>query len=276
LRDMLTAKCYLPIFMLFLALPLQAQTRSFDTIFPGLPPEIRKSVFSNNGYLNEGFLKSENAASAINLIGNSPNGLTPGITGKVTEKFAGKKTGKEKETACVVESLLVIPGKRDLLAVYNALGRIRNLKGLLYQSHSRGTSVPLFEEATRLESAKKITPVPDPAPASTIPESQTVYVRLKDTNFGNSFYRGDMVLENKGLTFSLTNFRNISFMLVPVIKEEKFIAQLYFEVIDEGILVYSIAGAEVSDFVASKIDIPSAIRKRLSVLISWVTDGLKK
>ena len=263
----MTTKCYLSIFMLFLTLPLGAQTRSFNAIFPGLPPEIRKSVFSGEGYL-----KSENAASVNNLIGNGPNGLMPGITKNVTDKIKGKG----KESACFVEALVVISGNKSLLEVYNALGKIRGLKGRMYESHSRGESVPLFEEATRLESAKKNTPVPDPSPASTIPKTETVYIRLKDTNFGNSFYRGDMVLDKNGLEFTLTNFKNISFMLVPVIKEEKFIAQLHFEIIDEGILVYSIAGAEVSDFVASRIDMPSAIRKRLGVIISWVTDGLKK
>ncbi|MDR2257702.1 MAG: hypothetical protein LBE14_00980, partial [Treponema sp.] len=62
----------------------------------------------------------------------------------------------------------------------------------------------------------------------------------------------------------------------PVIKEEKFIAQLYFEPITEGVLVYSIAGADVSDFVASKIHMPSAIAKRLAVIISWVVDGISQ
>jgi hypothetical protein len=65
-------------------------------------------------------------------------------------------------------------------------------------------------------------------------------------------------------------------MFIPVIKEEKFTAQLYFEVIKEGILIYGLAGAEVSDLISTRIDMPSAIRKRLEVIISWVTVGLKK
>jgi hypothetical protein len=61
-----------------------------------------------------------------------------------------------------------------------------------------------------------------------------------------------------------------------VIKEEKFIAQLYFELIQEGILIYSIAGADVSDFVSSRIDMSSAISKRLAVIIAWVAEGITK
>jgi len=215
-------------------------------------------------------LKSTNAASAANLLVSRPNGLAPEIAGNVKNKITGNESGH------FVEALLVIPGNKSLLDVYNALGKTRNLKGILYASHSKGENIPLFEEATRLESAKKMTSIPDPAPASSVPKTETIFVRLKDTNFGNTYYRADMAADNKGLKFSLTNFRNFSFMLVPVIKEEKFTAQLYFEVINEGVLVYSIAGAEVSDFVASRIDMPSAIRKRLTVIIYWVVDGLKK
>jgi hypothetical protein len=38
--------------------------------------------------------------------------------------------------------------------------------------------------------------------------------------------------------------------------------------------LYSIAGSDVSDFVASKIDMPSAIAKLIEVIISWVVDGV--
>jgi hypothetical protein len=34
-----------------------------------------------------------------------------------------------------------------------------------------------------------------------------------------------------------------------------------------------VAAAEVSNFVASQIDIPSAIQKRLEVIIGWITDN---
>jgi hypothetical protein len=61
--------------------------------------------------------------------------------------------------------------------------------------------------------------------------------------------------------------------LIPVIKQEKFTAQLYFEPITEGILVYGLAGADVSDFIMSRMDMSSAIGKRLAVIISWVIDG---
>jgi len=99
-------------------------------------------------------------------------------------------------------------------------------------------------------------------------------MRLKDANFGNSYYRGDIALFRNGLRYSLTNNKNISYFFITVIKEEKFTVQLYFEVIAEGILIYSLAGTDVSDFISSRIDMPSAINKRLAVIISWAAEGI--
>ena len=114
----------------------------------------------------------------------------------------------------------------------------------------------------------------DPAPVLKIPVSETIYMRLNDVNFGQTFYRGEIVQFGQGLRYSLTNNKNLTYFLVPVIKEEKFVAQMYFEPIAEGILIYSLAGADVSDFVSSKIDMVSAINKRLAVIIGWVSEGI--
>jgi hypothetical protein len=40
-------------------------------------------------------------------------------------------------------------------------------------------------------------------------------------------------------------------------------------------LLYGVAGAEVSGFVAKQVDMPSAITKRLQVITGWVIDELK-
>ena len=253
------------LFYLLIIFQLPAQTapekRSFDEIFPGLAPVVRQAVFSDEGYS-----KSIENASRSSLVG-SGQGIDPQIIESVFAKNPG----------LLVESIKVIPdreGGYSLLDVYNALGNIRGLKGRLYDSFTRKEKIPLFEDVTRIESPKKNTPVADPPPAAGIPPSETIYMRLKDVNFGNSFYRGDITLFQRGLRYSLTNFKNISYFFITVIKEEKFTAQLYFEVISEGVLIYSLAGTDVSDFVSSRIDMPSAIKKRLSVIISWAAEGI--
>jgi hypothetical protein len=236
--------------------------RSFDEIFPGIPPAVRGAAFSSDGCT-----KTEKKIPSSELFASGKSAVDPQIIEAVFSKQPG----------FLVESIIVIPdssGKYSLLDVYNALGRVRGLKGRLYRSHTRNEFIPLFEEVTRIESAKKNVPVADPAPASSIPPSESVFMRLKDVNFGDSYYRGEMALVQRGLRYSLSNYKNISYYFIPVIKEERFNAQFYFELITEGILVYSLAGADVSDFVSSRIDMESAIAKRLAVITGWVVEGI--
>jgi hypothetical protein len=248
---------FVPFFFLTLS-PLAAQ-RSFDQIFPGASPAVRDAAFSK-----EGFYRSTEKVQRSALVGSGQSAIDPQIIDTIVLM----------QPNFLVESILVVPGKASVLDVYNALGKIRELKRRRYHSFTRNEYVPLFEDVTRIESAKKNNPIPDPAPASRIPPSETIYMRLKDVNFGNTYYRGDITLVPRGLRYSLFNNKNITYFFVPVIREERFKVQLYFEPIAEGILIYALAGADVSDFVSSKIDMASAISKRLAVIIAWVAEGI--
>ena len=249
---------------LFLATAsISAQTaavRSFDEIFPTLSADARKAAFGNGGYFKS------YKVSVTDIIGSTQSKIEPHIIDAVLNKNPGY----------LVETILVIPdaaNKYSLLDVYNALGKVRALKGRLYHSHTRKEDIPLFEEVTRIESDKKNVPVGDPPPASRIPPSETVYMRIKDANFGNSFYRGDLTLERRGLRYSLTNFKSLT-KIITAIKAEKFTAQLYIEPISEGILIYALAGADVSSAAAAIVEPTSAIGKRLAVILEWITDGI--
>jgi hypothetical protein len=249
--------CALLIFLV----PFFLEARSFDEIFPFLEEELKAQVFSEPGVIRsmkriEDVLILPAFSSGINLI----------------DKIM------EQKPSFFVESLLVVPyGSRELsvLDAYNALGKVRDLKGRLYHSFTKDADIPLFEDATRIESGKKNRAVPDPAPSAFLPSSETVYIRLKDVNFGNSYYRADVNTGFHGITYSLANYKTLTYMIFTVMPEEKFQAHLYLEPLDEGMLIYSMAGTDVSDFIAKRIDIPSAISKRLAVIIDWVSDGIK-
>lgn len=250
----------------FLPSPAMAQNmagslRSFDDLFPGLGQDQKKEVFSDEGLV-------------LSLKKNQSFTLNPAPASGIDIRSAVMKTNP----SYLAESLLVVPYSGRVLSkldAYNALGKISDLKGRLYHSHTRDADIPLFEDATRIESAKKTNPIPDPAPAGLLPPSETVYIRLKDVNFGNSYYRGDISTSPYGVTYNLTNFKSLTYLLFTVMKEEKFSAILYMEPLAEGMLVYSVAGADASDFIAKRIDIPSAISKRLAVFIGWISDGVK-
>ncbi|MDR2536207.1 MAG: hypothetical protein LBD29_09285 [Treponema sp.] len=244
--------------LLVLGVSVYSQNRSFDRLFPQLDPSQREQVFSSQG---------------LGIYGEItvPQLLPPTESGVDIAGFV-----LSRNPSHLAESLLVIQTKRPIgfIQVYNALGNIRGLKGRLYNSFTRKQAVPLFEDATRIVSDKKTSPLPDPEPAKVLPSAETAYIRLKDVNFGNTYYQADFINNGRYVSFRLSNFRNITYLVVPVIKEQKFTAELYFEILAEGLLVYSIAGAEVSNFVASKIDIPSAIQKRLEVFTQWVVEGI--
>jgi hypothetical protein len=248
------------LFLASLGAAVFAQIRSFDGLYPALGAEKREAAYSPGGL--EVFTPRP---SALSLLPAGVSGLD--IAGPVLK-------GNPR---FVIESVRLIPyaGKSaGLLEIYNGLGKIRDLKGRLYHSATRDRDTPLFEDATRIEGPRKTTAIPDPPPASAVPGGETIYIRLKDVNFGNSYYRAEIGSDFRGLLYTLSNFRNLSYLFIPIMKEEKFVAQLYFEPVAEGILLYSAAAAEVSDFAAAQADIPSAIRKRLELIIGWARDGI--
>jgi len=241
-----------------------AQMRSFEQIFPAADEHILAASFTETGYV-----RASQRTSGFSLIGRQNSGIDPQIINIVLNRNPGY----------IIESITVIPvdpNTVSLLDIYNALGNIQDLKGRLYRSATRNEEVPLFEDATRIRSERQTSAIPDPPPARFVPQSETVYIRLRDINFGNTYYRGEMSIVQNGIRYTMTNFRNMTYLFVPVIREERFTAQLYFERITEGVLIYSIAGVDISDFFANRIHISSAIEKRLAVITTWAADGILK
>jgi len=252
------------LFIIFLPASITAEDNSprcFSELFPSLSEDRKKEAFSEDGTIrtvkkNEAleFLPAPN--SGINLY----------------------ETIMKTKPTYLAESLLVIPYQGKVfskLDTFNALGKISDLKGRLYHSHTRDAYVPLFQEATRLDNEKSGKAIPDPLPSRELPNAETVFIRLKDINFGNTYYRTDMSVTQFGLTYKITNTKNITYLLFTVLPEEKFSSILYIEPLIDGMLIYSMAGADASNFISNMIDIPSAISKRLSVFLSWISDNLK-
>jgi hypothetical protein len=257
LRILLVVLCI----TVFCAIPSFGQYRSFDELFPQYTAGEREQAFSP-----EGLVRTSENSNSLRLLP-----FTLADT-NIQESLLQKKP------RFLIESLSMVPfpaNPAGLLGIYNACGKVRNLKGRLYHSFTRDKDVPLFEEATRIESARRLSPIPDPPETLALPQKETMYIRLKDANFGNSYYQADISINQHGLMYNLTNFRNLTYLFITAIREGNFFANLYIEPLAEGILIYSVAGADVSDFIASKIDIPSAIEKRLAVITGWISDGIR-
>ncbi|MDR2177991.1 MAG: hypothetical protein LBP20_08135 [Treponema sp.] len=235
---------------------LPPSPRSIGEIFPSLDGKIREQAFSPDGYFAS--------------YGQNYRTLdTPGLDPRARAEIDSLKP------SVVIECLMVIPyssGPMEAVDIYNAIRRIRALKGRLYHSDTRKSDIPLFEDATRIAGTRRTSSLDDPPPRDSLPDSETIHIRLKDANFGNSYYQADIQQNLRGFSYNLSNSRDLSYLIFPVIKPGKFIAQFYFEPLAEGVLVYCLSGAKVSDFIASQVDMPSAIQKRLEVILGWVID----
>jgi len=236
------------------------EIRSFDTVFPYFTWRQRATAMSRTG-LRHSFTSDEAAVFipdpdlGINLLGSIM---------KVNPSH-------------LIEALVVVPYNErelDLLDIYNALGRIEKIK-----DHSvpvNGNDFYVFTESTRIESARNRRAVSDPSPANLLPFSETMYLRLKEINFGNLFIRGEISISMYGITYSMTNFTDVRYFLIPIVKAERFATIIYLEPVTEGILIYSMSGFYLPGFIADRVNLTPNINRRIQIFINWITDGLRR
>ncbi|MCL2208613.1 MAG: hypothetical protein FWB89_00425 [Treponema sp.] len=238
----------------------QFEQRSFDELFPSLLNSHKRIVMSSSGlrssFERDGFpLLIPNPNSGIDLLNNV----------------------MQKNPSHLIEALLLVPydGRElDMLDIYNALGRIQNIKDQTLPARD-GTSFAIFKETTRLESAQRRRAIYDPSPAKMLPFSETMYLRFTDTYIGNLYLQGDMSINRYGITYCMTNFRDISFALFPVMKAQRVSINIYIEPVKEGILIYSMSGIYLPDFIAKRMNLTSNINNRVTVLMNWIKEGLR-
>ncbi|MCL2175680.1 MAG: hypothetical protein FWB73_06525 [Treponema sp.] len=237
------------------------ELRTFDEIFPALQQSQRIVAMGRNG-LRQSFepdgspLYAPDPSSGINLYNNVI----------------------DRSPSHMIEALIVIPYNEkelDLLDVYNALGRIDYLKDQTIRMRN-GDDVNVFKETTRLNNAQNRRAIPDPPPANTLPHAETMFLRFTDAYIGSLFFRADLTMSLYGMTYNLTNFRDISFAIFRIMKAERLSINLYIEPIKEGILIYSLSGLFLPGFIVNRMNLTPNINNRISVLIRWITEGLRR
>jgi hypothetical protein len=236
------------------------ETRSFDDIFTGLSYSEKLSVMSSRG-LRHSFERKD------------PPLLVPDPSSGI-DLF---RSVMLKKPSHIIEALVVVPyikRELDFLDIYNALRRIKNI-----QDHTitvRGNDIKLFMDTTRLESAQRRRPVSDPPHADILPNSETMYLRFVDQYMGDLYIRGDITISLYGITYSLTNFRDVSYSIFRIMKAESFSAIIYLEPVKEGILIYSMSGIYIPGFIAHRVNLTPNMNNRITVLLSWITEGLRE
>jgi hypothetical protein len=177
----------------------------------------------------------------------------------------------------IIENLLLLKNDNPVtkLDVYNALCKIRALQGKEYFSSTRGRRTALFEEASRVTGENNLKKQNDPPPSASFPSDETIFIMVKDVNFGNCYYRAEIKTHDSGIQYSLMNFKNINYLFIPVIKTGNLIIQLYIEPLNEGVLIYGLSCVAAANFADKQVDIPSAIQKRLDLIYEWISDNIK-
>jgi len=250
---------YLLLLFAFSMLPADS-LRSLDELFPGLTESQRQEVFNPDGIRNT-FLRHEtpsyipSSSFGVNLMGS--------ILKKVPAQF--------------IEALIVMPYNErqfDKLDIYNAVMKIENLKNYYVHLPSRNRSIRVFEESSQIAIPNRNNPIPDPPPAPALPASQTIHIRVKDSSFGITYFRGEFSTDSRGITYRLINTAAIWFLIFPVMGAEKFAMSAYVEPIKEGILIYGMAGVDIPMFLASSINIAETIDIRVKAVVNWLCDNL--
>ena len=248
----------------FEAAPLVYETpvfeiRTFDEIFPSLSQKEKTTAMTEDG-LRRSFVKNESPE----IIPN------PDLEIDLYSRIL------QKNPSHLIEALVVVPYNEkelDLLDIYNALGKIERIKDQSI-THS-GREIYLFTESTRIDNARSRKAISDPPPSATLPFSEIMYIRLKEMFLGNLFLRGDMLISRYGITYSMTNFIDVRYFLIPIMKAERFITIIYLEPVKEGILIYSMTGIYLPGFIADRIALTPNINRRIRVFIKWINEGLK-
>jgi hypothetical protein len=236
------------------------ELRSLNNVFPDLTLVQRAAVMNGRG-ARYSFEKD----GSPSLIPGADSGIN------LLSSVMSKKPSH------IIEALIVVPCNRrelDFLDIYNALRRIKNI-----QDHTlpiRGNDVKIFMDTTRLESAQRRRPVPDPPHADTLPNSETMYLRFVDQYMGDLYLRGEVSIGLYGITYSLSNFRDVSYSIFRIMKAESFSAIIYLEPVKEGILVYSMSGIYIPGFIAHRVNLTPNMNNRITVLVNWITEGLRE
>ncbi|MDR0382983.1 MAG: hypothetical protein LBH50_03255 [Spirochaetaceae bacterium] len=245
---------------LFLSGFIFAQYRTLDELFPGTDAAVLKAAQAG-GY-----------SHSIRTADGDAFTIKP--SGEISASFSVTRTSPSN----VIESLLIIKTDRPVtkLDIYNALHRISALKGREYPSSTRGRSVALFEEASIIAGENDPGKLDDPPPATSMPRSETVFIAVKDVNFGNCYYRAEINTSGRGIRYSLSNFKSINYFFMPVIKPQGLLIETYIEPVDGGVLLYGLAVVSAAAIAEKNADIPSSITKRLDVIYGWIGDNIRR
>lgn len=180
----------------------------------------------------------------------------------------------QMDTNVLSEALYLIPYTEEYdglnLEMYNMLRHVRKIEDVKYFSHRRDAVVNLFEDVYRTEEPSSRKSIPDDS-VDVIPPEETLYLHMKEVNFGSAHYRMNLESTEGMLKVNLVNTSVIR-KFVKVLDRENMNLQLVIIPVDEGFLIHGICALKVhnKDFIQGKLDTYSAFYRRLYALEVWI------
>ncbi len=168
--------------------------------------------------------------------------------------------------------------KEKKLALYNTLLSISTQSGITYISHRAGDKEKvLFDETYMLGSPDKKDRVDDPIVTS-VPLYAKYYSYQDDTSFGGNIYTLEYTAVNDEIFLEITNYGDLKFLGLTLVKKGKINMSLDFIEADEGIYVFAVASVEDKkpqiNVLFYKVDLELSFYNRIVALSNWFKDRL--
>jgi hypothetical protein len=180
----------------------------------------------------------------------------------------------------IIESLrlYVKPGTAKLdnwdemeyAALYNSILAVKSLSGIQYFSRTRNKMHTLYEISEIIDSPDSKKPLPDPFYSA--PQSQLdLYVRQKDTTFGDNIYQCTYYADAKSFIIVQQNLNTVTLGPLPVIGKNNF--RSCAAILDAGhyLIVYMVSFVRASFFSGMNQQLSSSVNNRVEALSSWFT-----
>lgn len=166
------------------------------------------------------------------------------------------------------------------VAIFNALRAISTQEGLTYISWRAGNKEKLLiERSSYMADSKNLnTLLPDPV-VSVLPPTAHSYVYQRDTSFGGNRYEHTYINSDREIFVTIENLSSMRVLgIFTALKSGQLSINMGTYQLEDGLLLYALTSVEGRDPVVSalglSVDLPSAFRRRIVSLQSWLIGQL--
>jgi hypothetical protein len=215
---------------------------------------------SHNSYNDAGLSLAPKYAPLTRHLDDNIRSLDPNI---VSETLRVYKKPNGASMAAWTE--------KERAVIFNEILALSELTGLEYYSRRRKRMHTLYEASVVIDGAETKKPLPNPVYASP-PPSVSLYVRQKDTKFGDNTYVFTYTSFESAFFVTQENISTIKLAFIPVAAKGdlRSIAALF----DAGpyLLIYAASLAKTGAPLLLKEQMSESINNRAAALLTWFSD----